>query len=171
MHGIIPFNMGFIEELRRQRTEAEVRGARERAEADERFQQRMQREHDEEERKNAQKAIEDRARRDALETSVVLRLVRELAEVTEKSLLPLGVGILFIIDKKTDYPSSGVRRTTRYFEIEGQVDGSVRIGDRTLTQYQASISSIVDSVLEKAYHHPAEKVEIEPWAGREEGHR
>lgn len=156
--------MGFIEELRRQKVERETRTAKEKAEAE----QKRTKEQEEHLRKLMQQETERQAKIRALDSSVVPQIAAEFASLTKKGVYrdAYDIGRLhFLLGSGTrSVPSRDgghdVIETTTFFDIEGQVDGSVKIGDRILNQTEAINLGSVETALERAYQNPVREREV-----------
>ena len=152
--------MGLIEDLRIQRGMEEAEAAKQAEIAT--------RQRAESEAEQARQRAEREARVAALHSSAVPELAEEFAGLLKKPAWGSSISPSIKIDlertSKTYDESTGgllhhdtLHVTTyekRSISIEGQVDGSVRIGDRTLSAADARIRNVVETALEHAYKNP-----------------
>lgn len=155
--------MGLIEGLRRKKVEDETRAVREKAVTEARERERLE----EARIENAKKSAEIKARINALNSTLVPEIAGEFASLTGKRIEVSAFCLYFRIDEHVDVHRlrSELVHNSTYFIMEGQLDGSVEIGDTILSHDQANIPTVVERALERAYQNPIKKRSVEHLGG------
>lgn len=155
--------MGIIEDLRRQKAAAAEEAASAKAKSDELRKadnEKKTKEYEEE------KAIR-LAKGKALYSTIVPQLTQELAGLINGRFDSrdgrdgkIGIDMYTHVDRVIGIWKVKLTFTSYSIDIEGQPDGTVKIGEKKLSQTEANNFNIVDDALKNAYLNPTIKKEV-----------